>query len=82
MAISIPGATSSDGGSGGDPRHDTEVVYPVAEYTRFDPLMQEKNAEQGRNPADRADLRFGTGPDNQVFILNKHDGVIRRLTSG
>lgn len=134
-----------------NPRHDTEVVYPVAEYTRFDPLMQsraavtgvvvyregdidamrdrvffgdfvtgeilhfdadnlpgggnegisrlllddgsgepktllqlvqEKNAEQGRNPADRTDLRFGTGPDNQVFILNKHDGVIRRLTSG
>lgn len=45
-------------------------------------LVQEKNAEQGRNPADRTDLRFGTGPDNQVFILNKHDGVIRRLTSG
>ena len=27
----------------------------------------------------RADLRFGAGPDNQVFILNKHDGTIRLL---
>ena len=42
-------------------------------------LVQEKNAEHGRDPSPRADLRFGAGPDNQVFILNKHDGVIRLL---
>ena len=29
--------------------------------------------------ADRADLRFGTGPDNRIFLLNKADGVIREL---
>lgn len=130
------------------PRSDSSVVYPVVEYTRFDPLMQsraavtgvhvyregeieamldrvffgdmvtgeilhfdadnlpqggnegisrlllddgsgeprtllqviqDKNAEQGRAPAARADMRFGTGTDNQFFILNKHDGVIRLL---
>lgn len=42
-------------------------------------LVREKNAEQGRNPAGRVDLRFGTGPDERVFLLNKHDGTIRLL---
>lgn len=42
-------------------------------------LIQQKNAEQGREPAHRTDLRFGTGPDNQVFLLNKQDGTIRVL---
>ena len=42
-------------------------------------LIREKNASQGRRPAHRADLRFGTGPDGRIFLLNKRDGVIRRL---
>ncbi len=42
-------------------------------------MIQEKNVSQGRTPASRADVRFGTGPDGQIFLLNKHDGVIRRL---
>ncbi len=42
-------------------------------------VIQEKNAEQGRSPASRADLRFGPGPDDQVFLLNKYDGIIRVL---
>jgi hypothetical protein len=29
--------------------------------------------------ATRADLRFGTGPDDRVFLLNKQDGVIREI---
>ena len=29
--------------------------------------------------APRADLRFGLGPDNQVLLLNKQDGTIRRI---
>jgi hypothetical protein len=40
------------------------------------------NAKQGRQPATRADLRFGTGPDGQVFLLNKRDGIIRVLVPG
>lgn len=42
-------------------------------------VIQAKNAEQGRPAARRADLRFGTGPNGQVFLLNKRDGVIRLL---
>ena len=42
-------------------------------------LIQEKNREQGKEPATRADLRYGTGPDGQVFIMNKQDGNIRLL---
>ncbi len=42
-------------------------------------VIQEKNREQGRSPASRVDLRFGSGPDGQVFLLNKRDGVIRLL---
>ena len=42
-------------------------------------LVQAKNREQGRSPATRADLRFGTGPEGQIFLLNKRDGVIRLL---
>ena len=41
--------------------------------------IQEKNAEQGRSPASRSDLRFGPGPDDQVFLLNKYDGIVRLL---
>ena len=43
-------------------------------------LIKIKNASQGRSPAGRADLRFGTGPDGQVFLLNKRDGVVRLIT--
>jgi len=42
-------------------------------------LIKEKNAAQGREIAARADLRFGTGANGRIFILNKRDGVIRVL---
>ena len=42
-------------------------------------LIRDKNADQGRPRAPRADLRFGSGSDGQIFLLNKRDGVIRRL---
>ena len=42
-------------------------------------MIQEKNVLQGRAPVDRADVRLDTGPDGRLFLLNKHDGVIRRL---
>ena len=42
-------------------------------------LIQAKNAAQGKPAATRADLRFGYGPNGQVFLLNKRDGVIRLL---
>ena len=42
-------------------------------------MIREKNLAQGRTPATRADVRLDTGPDGRLFLLNKHDGVIRRL---
>jgi hypothetical protein len=42
-------------------------------------LIREKNGQQGKSPAARADVRFGTGPEDQVFLLNKADGIVRRL---
>jgi hypothetical protein len=42
-------------------------------------LIREKNAAQGKEAAPRADLRFGVGPQGQLFVLNKRDGIIRLL---
>jgi hypothetical protein len=42
-------------------------------------LVKAKNVEQGKKPATRADLRFGLGPQGQIFLLNKRDGTIRLL---
>ena len=42
-------------------------------------LIREKNAAQGKPAAPRADLRFGRGPNGQIFVMNKRDGVIRLL---
>ncbi len=42
-------------------------------------IIKETNAKQGKMPATRADLRFGQGPDGQIFLLNKADGIIRVL---
>jgi hypothetical protein len=42
-------------------------------------LIRAKNVAQGKEPAQRADLRFGSGSEGQVFLLNKADGVVRRL---
>jgi glucose/arabinose dehydrogenase len=43
-------------------------------------LIKEKNTAQGKPESSRADLRFGEGPNGEIFILNKRDGVIRLLT--
>jgi hypothetical protein len=42
-------------------------------------LIREKNTAQGRMPATRADMRMGEGPQGQIFVTNKRDGVIRLL---
>jgi len=40
-------------------------------------LIRERNTAQGRMPATRADLRMGMGPNSQLFMLNKRDGIVR-----
>ena len=42
-------------------------------------LVQEKNVAQGKPASTRADLRFGEGPNGEIFILTKRDGVIRQI---
>ncbi|NQV70052.1 MAG: PQQ-dependent sugar dehydrogenase [Pseudohongiella sp.] len=42
-------------------------------------VIQAKNSEQGKEAAQRADLRFGYGAQGEIFLLNKGDGVIRLL---
>jgi hypothetical protein len=42
-------------------------------------LIRDRNAAQGKPAAPRADLRLGMGPQQQLFVLNKRDGVIRLL---
>ena len=42
-------------------------------------LIKEKNTQQGKPPAARADLRLGDG-QGQLFVMNKRDGMIRVLT--
>jgi Glucose / Sorbosone dehydrogenase len=42
-------------------------------------LIGEKRAAQGKPAPPRADLRLGMGPEGQIFVLNKQDGVIRLL---
>mgnify|MGYP003579732505 CR=1 FL=1 len=44
-------------------------------------LIRTKNTAQGKQPAARADLRFGYGRNGEVFLLNKADGVVRILTN-
>jgi glucose/sorbosone dehydrogenase len=42
-------------------------------------LVRKKNTEQGKQPAARVDLRFGSGREGELFLLNKQDGIIRML---
>jgi glucose/arabinose dehydrogenase len=42
-------------------------------------LIQEENVAQGKQASTRADLRFGEGPNGEIYILNQRDGVIRQI---
>lgn len=44
---------------------------------KFLEIVQEKNVEQGKQGAQRADLRFDAASAGRVFVLNKADGVVR-----
>ncbi|MEM9187146.1 MAG: PQQ-dependent sugar dehydrogenase [Planctomycetota bacterium] len=38
-------------------------------------------AESGNQGLNRTDIRIEAGPDGEVYVLNKHDGTVRRLAS-
>ncbi|HEX6941268.1 MAG TPA: PQQ-dependent sugar dehydrogenase [Longimicrobiales bacterium] len=66
-----------DGGNQGFRR--VLLRHDSGEPTTLLELIRAKNVAQGREPATRADLRFGEAADGRVFLLNKHDGTIRVL---
>ena len=55
------------------------LLHHDGEVKSFLRMVEEKVAVQGRKPKGRADLRFGTGPNGQLFLLNKFDSTIRRV---
>jgi glucose/arabinose dehydrogenase len=63
--------------SSGSPR--AESRGDNGTYKTLLQLIREKNAAQGKPAAPRADLRLGRGAGNQIFVMNKRDGVIRVL---
>ena len=70
---------SDDLPSGGQDAIRRILLNDAGETKTLLELIQEKNADQGRSAAPRADLRFGPGPGGQVFLLNKYDGIVRLL---
>jgi hypothetical protein len=42
-------------------------------------VIQDKNRAQGRDPANRTDMRLNAGPNNRAFLTNKSDGTIREI---
>ena len=68
-----------DYANGGQAAIDRILLNDRTETKTLLQLIQEKTRAQGKPPAMRADLRFGTGPDTRIFLLNKHDGTIRLL---
>ena len=63
---------------GQDPIRRVMLMDKGAAKSLLGVIRDRANANGSRQPP-RADLRFGTGPDNQVFLLNKQDGVVRLL---
>jgi Glucose / Sorbosone dehydrogenase len=44
-------------------------------------LLQIIRDASGNQSLTRTDLRFGEGPDGEIYILNKHDGRVRRIAA-
>jgi hypothetical protein len=71
---------SADDDPNGDRRTIHRVLLRDADALRtFLQVIRASAAEQGRPSVERADLRFATSHDGRVFLLNKHDGVIREV---
>lgn len=44
-------------------------------------MLQIIRDTSGNQGLPRTDLRFGIGPDDEIYVLNKRDGVIRKFIS-
>ena len=65
---------------------DDGLLAPIVELTLTQngqerTLLEIIRAASGNPSLNRTDLRFGVGPDNEIYVLNKRDGVVRRIAS-
>ena len=65
-----------DGGQDG--LRELQIVDATGPTNLID-LVNEVRADRGLSRASRVDLRFSVGSPSEVFVTNKHDGVIRRF---
>lgn len=42
-------------------------------------VIQAETEARGLDPTSRTDLRFAVGSEGRLFLLNKHDGVVREI---
>lgn len=68
-----------DGGQGGI--RDLRLIDPDGDEVRLLDLIREARAARGLSSVNRTDLRFSFNTPDEIYILNKQDGIIRRLTA-
>jgi hypothetical protein len=61
-----------------DPQPIAQTAGDVAHHTVLLDIVRSKREEQGRDSADRVDLRIAEA-NGEIYLLNKYDGVLRRL---
>jgi len=70
-------AADADGGGSAAIRR---LLLKTADGNKtFLQVIRETNSAAGDDVAQRADLRFGAGPNGEIYLLNKHDGIVRML---
>ncbi len=57
------------------------TVDENGEAVRLLELINAERAARGLGSTSRADLRFSLGTGGEVFVLNKHDGIVRQLVA-
>ena len=53
---------------------------PAGQTLPFISFINAARAVRGLGTSSRADLRFGVNTPGRVFLINKHDGIVRELT--
>jgi hypothetical protein len=66
-----------DGGQDG--LRELVLIDESGSPSRFLEIMNEARSARGLPPKNRADLRFSVNTHGQVFLINKGDGIIRRI---
>jgi hypothetical protein len=67
-------------GSGQAPIAQLQMVDEAGNNVQLLDLINQARSDRGLGAQSRADLRFSIGTAGEIYVLNKHDGVIRVLT--